>query len=390
MRIRHRIPLLFVIVGAAVAGCGSSEPSGPSFEVSFDSGMPRSARDNAVRVEVYLVNSCSDVTLGDRPVPAFASTYVVREGHTGALGDTEPGEYGFYAVAQDESCAVVAAGCSPVTIAGAEDTLAVTLVGVQGEGCPVDQVCSMETGGCFDGSGGMGGSGGAGGDPLMRVDAGLILLYDFDEGAGTTVVDRSNATPKHDLTIANPGNVTWGTNYLTINSATTLSTAGPATKISTRAAASGQLTVEVWTRPANVTQGGPSRIVSMSVDPYLRNFMVGQDADTYAVRFRAEGQTDWENGSPTTFTPAGTTTTLLTHVVLTHGADGTEVIYIDGVENRTSTRAGSMTSWDNTYPLVVANEATNDRAWLGELHLIAIYDRALEPNEVQQNFTVGP
>lgn len=399
MRIRHRIPLLFSIVcmTSPVVGCGSSGPSGPSFEVSFDSGMPRSARDQAVRVEVYLVDSCSDVALGARPVPAVASAYVVRDGDANALGDTEPGDYGFYGVAQDEDCAVVAAGCAPVTITGEEeDTLSVTLGSAQSEGCLADQVCSMETGNCVDGSGGaggfggMGGVGGSGGNPLTRVDAGLILRYDFDEGVGSTVLDQSDATPKHHLTIANPVNVTWGTGYLAIDSATTLSTAGAATKVSSRIATSGELTVEVWTRPSNITQTGPSRIISMSVDPYLRNFMLGQEADTYAVRFRASGQSDWDNGSPTIFTSAGATTTLLTHVVLTHGADGTEVIYIDGAENTTSTRTGSTTSWDNSYPLIVANEATNNRAWLGELHLIAIYDRALDAVEVQQNFTAGP
>ena len=128
----------------------------------------------------------------------------------------------------------------------------------------------------------------------------------------------------------------------------------------------------------------------MSPDTQARNFMLGQDTDTYAVRFRADGQTDWDNGSPTLFTTPGSTTTALTHVVHTHRADGTEVVYIDGVANLSSTRTGGMSMWDATYRVVVANEGTNDRAWLGELHLIAVYDRALDLGEVQQNFTAGP
>ena len=92
----------------------------------------------------------------------------------------------------------------------------------------------------------------------------------------------------------------------------------------------------------------------------------------------------------TLFTTPGSTTTALTHVVHTHRADGTEVVYIDGVANLSSTRTGGMSMWDATYRVVVANEGTNDRAWLGELHLIAVYDRALDLGEVQQNFTAGP
>jgi hypothetical protein len=99
---------------------------------------------------------------------------------------------------------------------------------------------------------------------------------------------------------------------------------------------------------------------------------------------------DWANGNPTVFTTAGTATTALTHVVYTHSSDGAEVLYVDGVENQTFMRTGGLTPWDGTYPILVANEATRDRAWLGELHLIAVYDRALDVGEVTQNFMAGP
>jgi len=389
MRITHGIPVLFPMVWAAVmvTACASSGPGGPSFEVSFDPTIPKSTRDRAVRVEVYLVDSCGDVTIGTRPVPAVASTYVLRDGEEGAFGvGIPPGDYGLYAVAQDTDCAMVAAGCAPVTVVDEEDTLVVTVSVFPSEGCPIDQDCSLQTGDCVDG--GTGGVGGA--PPLMRVDDGLILLYAFDEGSGPTVADQSSVTPKLDLTIADPGNVTWSTNHITINAATALSTAGAATKVQTRAEASGELTVEAWIKPANITQNGPARIITMSPDPYLRNFMLGQDANTYAARFRADGEADWDNGSPTVFTTAGTATSALTHVVHTHRADGAEVIYIDGVEDLTFMRMGATTMWDATYRIVVANEGTNNRAWLGELHLIAVYDRALDAAEVDQNFMVGP
>jgi hypothetical protein len=66
------------------------------------------------------------------------------------------------------------------------------------------------------------------------------------------------------------------------------------------------------------------------------------------------------------------------------------VLYIDGVENQTFMRMGGLSQWDDTYRIIVANEATNDRTWLGELHLIAVYDRALDAGEVEQNFMAGP
>ena len=39
--------------------------------------------------------------------------------------------------------------------------------------------------------------------------------------------------------------------------------------------------------------------------------------------------------------------------------------------------------------MVIGNEHTSDRSWLGEIHLIAIYGRALSPAEVTQNFRAG-
>ena len=39
--------------------------------------------------------------------------------------------------------------------------------------------------------------------------------------------------------------------------------------------------------------------------------------------------------------------------------------------------AGKLSGWDRNFRLSLANELTGDRPWLGELDLVAIYDRAL-------------
>jgi hypothetical protein len=67
-------------------------------------------------------------------------------------------------------------------------------------------------------------------------------------------------------------------------------------------------------------------------------------------------------------------------VVCTRDASGVVRIYLDGVE-RASRAVG--------YRLALANELTGDRPWLGEFHLVAIYDRALSQAEVSQNFEAG-
>ncbi|MGI9508836.1 MAG: hypothetical protein ACR2QJ_05755, partial [Geminicoccaceae bacterium] len=45
-------------------------------------------------------------------------------------------------------------------------------------------------------------------------------------------------------------------------------------------------------------------------------------------------------------------------------------------------RGSDLTSWDCSYPLVIGNEATADRPWLGRLRGVAIYDRALADGQI--------
>jgi hypothetical protein len=89
-------------------------------------------------------------------------------------------------------------------------------------------------------------------------------------------------------------------------------------------------------------------------------------------------------------TGAGTLQTALTHVVYTRNAAEEARIYLDGVEQASGSVGGDFSNWDTSYHLGLANELTGDRPWLGELHLVAIFDRALTEAEVNQNFEAGP
>jgi len=148
---RHRIVLLLTCMGCLVAACGGAGSEAIGVDVAFDSGLPRAARDQAMRVEVYLLESCDAVSTGDRPNDAIASTHTLRDGGNGPLiGKFDPGQYGLYALAQDATCAVVAAGCSAITIeGGAQDPMSVTLGASPGVGCAADEQCVIEIGECL-------------------------------------------------------------------------------------------------------------------------------------------------------------------------------------------------------------------------------------------------
>lgn len=112
------VATLLGLVVSLATGCGSATGTeGLNVEASFASGVPRSARDEAARVEGYLVDSCDSVDMPERPNDEIGSTFMLRDGTEGApIATPDPGEYGLYAVALDSNCAVVAAGCDTVTV----------------------------------------------------------------------------------------------------------------------------------------------------------------------------------------------------------------------------------------------------------------------------------
>jgi hypothetical protein len=73
------------------------------------------------------------------------------------------------------------------------------------------------------------------------------------------------------------------------------------------------------------------------------------------------------------------------HVVVTYGADWVH-IYVDGELAGEAARTGDFSNWDAGYCFLLANEDTLDRQWHGAFELVAIYDHALSPAEVQRNF----
>lgn len=145
---KHRtVARLIALLGMILASCGSSGSDSLGVEISFAS-TARSGQP--VRVEVYLVDSCDSVSVGSRPGNAIMSTHALRAGGTGpVLGAVEPGEYGLYAIAQDASCVVMAAGCVPVAIeATTKGPLSIMLEGYAGIGCSVGEQCVVDSGEC--------------------------------------------------------------------------------------------------------------------------------------------------------------------------------------------------------------------------------------------------
>lgn len=229
----------------------------------------------------------------------------------------------------------------------------------------------------------------AAGESAVRVSEGLVSIYGFDEVEGSQVGDSVGDI---DLTISDPDAVTWLDGALRIDTPTTIGSSTPPTAMIDAATTTGELSVEAWIETDNLDQSGPARIVSISGDTQNRNFTVGQgvhnsDGNFLDVRLRSTDTSD--NGEPSLASPDGILTTRLTHIVATRSADGTTRLYFDGVLQSTGAAGGDLSNWDDSYRLLIGNEATGDRPWVGTLHMVALYGRALTDAEVAQNFNAG-
>ena len=230
--------------------------------------------------------------------------------------------------------------------------------------------------------------------PGPRSSDGLLVLYTFDEGGGDLVHDTAGTDPPIDLGIGADGGTRWVDGGLAVESASRIQSAGPDDRISAAGRASGEITVEAWITPANVTQDGPARVVSLSLDSGTRNITLGQGrwgddpTDVYDVRLRTS-ETD-PNGSDSLTTIAGAAKAELQHVVFTRASDGARAIWVDGSTRIHGTIGGDLSTWADGMPLILANEAVVERPWLGTFHLVALYDRALEEEEIARHYWNGP
>lgn len=221
----------------------------------------------------------------------------------------------------------------------------------------------------------------------QRVVQGLLALYTFERPTDNLIRDRSGSGEPLDLKIEKPGNVAFHGSHLLASSPARITSIRPAAKIVAAVKRSGGLSIEAWVKPHDTAQAGPARIVTLSTDPGQRNFTLSQDGARYDVRLRTTS-TDG-NGTPSIFSPDGSLRTELTHVIYTRDAEGRARIYINGKAAVTQTVAGTVENWRDEFRLSLLNELTDNRPWLGELHLAAVYGRPLTEEEVARNFAAG-
>lgn len=224
-------------------------------------------------------------------------------------------------------------------------------------------------------------------DASDRVSDGLQVLYEF-RGEKDEIVDSARVGDPINLKIQSASTVERKDGVLRLTGPAVIRSDKAPLRLVSAVQQSGELTVEAWLTPANDTQEGPARIITLSRDSVRRNVTLGQDGNRFDVRLRTERTS--ENGLPSLSSPRQSARPVLTHVVYTRAASGQAVIYTNGEPTEQKKVPGQLQNWDRGFQLALGDELSGGRPWRGELHLVAIYSKALSAEQVRQNFEAGP
>lgn len=233
-----------------------------------------------------------------------------------------------------------------------------------------------------------------------RFEDNIIALYEFKEGEGFIANDTSGVEPALNLTLS--GNADWvggwgikigpamtdpDTNQMLRNGKAQGSTSD-SVKLHDQLKATGEYSIEAWVIPNNVSQED-SRIITYSGSSEARNFTLSQSLYNYEVLHRSS--TTDQNSVFATADADERLQASLQHVVVTFAPGQGRKIYVNGqfTGDVDPAEAGNLSEWDNSFAFVLGNETDSNSLWQGTLRMVAIHNRALSDEQIQQNFEVG-
>ncbi len=229
----------------------------------------------------------------------------------------------------------------------------------------------------------------------LRVKDGLIAEYNFSSFSKSLVPDRSGFDIPLDLEIRDPDKIDASANgKLKIISGTLLNSLGDALKISNACKFTNEITVECWLKTNSLQTQNTSKILSLENNSSqafsLNVYTDAQNPDKiiYSTNLRTTTTDDY--GRPELILNETLDADILQHIVFTHSNSGNEKLYVNGEEMITGYRPANYANWENDYSLLIANNFYKDSPWLGDIYLLAVYDRSLSPEEIFTNYLASP
>jgi hypothetical protein len=222
-----------------------------------------------------------------------------------------------------------------------------------------------------------------------RYTANTIGLWEFKTGKGSVAYDTSGVEPALNLTLS--GDVTWVGGWgINVRSGKAQGSTTASRKLNDLITATGEYSVEAWVAPGNVAQE-ESRIVSYSGGTTTRNLMLGQTLYSYDFYNRSSRTNQGGDPKLTTAAADEDLQATLQHVVATYDPVNGRRIYVNGkfTGDADPAAGGTIADWDNTFAFVLGNEVSGDRQFQGVFRLVAVYNRALTPQQIETNFQAG-
>ena len=145
------------------------------------------------------------------------------------------------------------------------------------------------------------------------------------------------------------------------------------------------LTIEAWLTSSKTNQFGPARIISYSQDPLHRNFTLGQHGTDLVFRMRTS-ETDPDGVGPQIIATDVFMTGRRQHIVVSYDFSSCQ-IYINGqLQKQSKAISGNFSNWDPSYPLLLGNERTGDRPWLGSIERLVMYEGPMSAEQVSERY----
>ncbi|HKJ51310.1 MAG TPA: LamG domain-containing protein, partial [Gammaproteobacteria bacterium] len=232
-----------------------------------------------------------------------------------------------------------------------------------------------------------------------RHETDQFAIWEFKTGTGLTAYDTSGLDPAINLSLI--GSVNWVGGYgLAFTGGRAQADTINSDKLYTYIQDTGEYAIEAWVIPSNVSQQDRN-IVSYSGGDATRNFTLGQTLYNYESFNRIDTpSTGQANGAPLLTTGDSgleIAQASLQHVVVNYDPFNGRSVYVNGqlVPGLTDP-AGTSTSitgdlWDDGLAFVLGGEigGSPTRAWAGQVKMVAMHNRVLTPEQIQQNFDVG-
>ena len=225
-----------------------------------------------------------------------------------------------------------------------------------------------------------------------RVTNGLQAFYTFGETEPAVIYDLSGIGAPLNLTVPMPAEVQKTLGGLKIITPT-LITSASAQKLRDGIVTTGELSVELWIAPAAQSAAQPAHLLTLvgnDTTPLLALLQEpysNQAAGLYTAQLLTN-QTP--TGNRLSATPATNPVGQRLHLVYTRNAAGLARLYLNGTAQAAKAMSGDLAGWAAQPVLRLATGPTGEQPWVGEVQLLAFYNRALDANEVQQNYRHGP